>query len=233
MNRGFKILALALVLTLIGVAALCEARVITVQGNGVVNVKADRATISVGVREVAQDVKTAQSRVNEKIDALFQALSDMGVAPGAVHTDGIGIYPNYNYSESGEDVISGYTAYNSIQVTVTDIDNVGTYIDAAFDAGANSLDYVQFDAADTGEASRTALKLAVENAAEKAQVLAEAAGETLGEILEIREGESYNVSPAFAREESAKDAGGTQVIANAQQVSATVTVTYAIYGNIG
>ena len=46
------------------------------------------------------------------------------------------IYPNYNYDEG--ETISGYTAYNNIYVTVSDVNNTGAYIDAAFAAGAST-----------------------------------------------------------------------------------------------
>ncbi|MBR1820006.1 MAG: SIMPL domain-containing protein [Clostridia bacterium] len=235
-----RTLAILLALLLAGAAALAETatltgavapaeRTLTVQGVGVVKVNADRATINLGVREVAPDVMTAQSTVNEKLDAVIVALKAAGAAESAISTDGIGIYPNYDYSE--DERIVGYTAYNSISVTLTDVENVGSYIDAAFAAGANSLDYVQFSAADTGDAADQALALAVESARRKAQVLAEAAGVELGEILELRDSadSGYDANMFYAKSEAAADMGaGTQVLASQQQVSASVYITFAI-----
>lgn len=227
-----KILAIAMaaLLALTGLAALAEEGTITVQGIGVVNVDADRATISLGVREIAPDVKTAQSTVNEKLDAVISALEAMGVGEEDISTSGIGIYPNYDYS--GEEKIVGYTAYNSINVSVSDGQNAGAYIDAAFAAGANNLDYVDFYASDTAEAGEKALALAVESAEAKARVLARAAGVALGRILQIDENSDgyYNATTAFARVEEADAGSGTRVMGSSQQVTATVSVTYEIAG---
>lgn len=226
MKTKIMALILAATLLLMGVGALAE-RTITVQGCGVVKVDADRVDISLGAREVAQDVRAAQSAINAKIDAVIQAVRGMGDCVAAVSTSGIGIYPNYSYDD-GEAIV-GYTAYNSIVVTLTDVDAAGACIDTAFAAGANSLDYVSFTAANTAEAADKALALAFESAAHKAQVIAEASGLKLGEILEIRDNvdNGYVGYESYARAED--DAGaGTQVLASQQTVNANIAVTYAI-----
>ena len=148
------------------------------------------------------------------------------------HSDeanGIGIYPNYNY-DAGEQIVD-YTAYNTLYVTVTDMDNIGAYIDAAFAAGANSLDYVDFSAAETDEAAEQALRLAVESAKAKAQVIADAAGVKLGDILEIRDVADWGVvgNELYAKNTIEADAGaGTGVKASMQTVSAVVNITFAL-----
>ena len=221
-------LVLALALLLGGMSALADST-ITVQGVGIVHVDADRVSFSIGVREVASDVMTAQGAVNEKIADVIDAMKALGIEDDAISTNGIGIYPNYNYdSMDGSEIITGYTAYNNISVTVKDVANSGKYIDAAFAAGANSLDYVEFSAADIAEASDRALALAVSNATDKAQVLAEAAGLELGEVLEVREGSGigYDVPTLYAKNET--DAGaGTEVLASKQSVSASVTMIFS------
>ena len=175
-------LIVALLMLLAGTAALAE-NTITVQGIGSVKVDSDRAGISLGVREAAAEVMTAQSMVNERISAIVEVLKGMGLTEDDISTNGIGIYPNYNYDD-GETII-GYTAYNNIYLTVKDVNNTGAYIDAAFAAGANSLDYVEFSATETEEADAKALALAVESAREKARIIADAAGVKLGEIVEM------------------------------------------------
>lgn len=227
-----KVLAMLIVMMLLSVGALAEGT-LTAQGVGVVLVDADRAVVSLGVRESAVDVMTAQYTVNAKIEAVISALKAAGLADEAIETNGIGIYTNYDYSDSfsGEQ-LKNYTAFNSVVITLTDVDRVGRYIDIAFAAGANELDYVQFFAVDTAEAADKALTLAVEAARQKAQTLAAAAGVELGELLEIRDASSdvYDVSNGFAKTEEADSGAGTVVLASRQQVNASVTLVYAIGG---
>lgn len=226
LNKRFVAMIMAALL-LLGAGALAETTV-TVQGVGVVNVDADRAGISLGVREVAADVVDAQAQVNEKIAAIIDALKNMGVEAGDISTNGIGIYPNYSYDEG--ETINGYTAYNNIYFAVSDVNGTGAYIDAAFAAGANSLDYVDFSAADTDEASAQALALAVDSAKAKAKALADAAGLELGGILEIREdGENgYANNSLYAKSEEADHGAGTDVLASRQTVTAAVSITFAV-----
>lgn len=225
LNRILAVLV-AMAMLLAAPAALAQST-ITVQGVGNVKVKSDRAGICLGVRETDTELAAAQTRVNEKIAAIIEALKAMGVAEEAISTNGIGIYPN-----DENDSISGYTASNTLYVTVADVGNTGAYIDAAFAAGANSLDYVEFSAVETEEAAAQALRLAVDSAKAKAGVLAEAAGLKLGDILEIRDSadSGYVNGDFYAKNVAAEeDAGaGTGVLAGMQNVSATVSITFAL-----
>lgn len=231
MTRKLLCVVVALILALGAVGALAEG--LTVQGAGYVTVKADTATISLGMRQYAKDVKEAQQAVNRCIDAVIAALTEAGVDKEDMYTDSIYIYPEYDYSSSSDvEKIMGYYASNSLTVVTSDIDNVGAYIDAAFEAGANTLDGVSFNASDTRDAYDEALTMAIEEATRKAAVMAKAAGVELGGIERISEGENYGYSaPAmYSRNTMAEeDAGaGTQVIAARQQVSATVTIEFEL-----
>ncbi len=224
------VLALALLMT----CALAEGATLTVKGAGSVSLKSDTATIMLGVRKYATDVKAAQQAVNRNMDAVIAALVEAGVAEEDIYTNSLYIYPEYNYdSNDGEDNIKGYNASNSLTVVTTNIENVGAYIDAAFDAGANNLDDVSFSAADTLEASNQALNLAIESAREKAAVMAEAAGMKLGAVVSLQEEDSfsYDASIPYARNSVATgDAGeaDTKVIAAKQQVTATVCMQFEL-----
>lgn len=214
-------------LMMLGATALAQGT-ITVQGYGSVKVDSDQAGINLGVREVADEIMTAQTRVNEKISAIVEALKAMGVAEDAISTNGLGIYPNYNYDEG--ETISGYTAYNNIYVTVSDVNNTGAYIDAAFAAGANNLDYVDFSATDTEAAAAQALTLAVSSAKDKAKVIADAAGVKLGSILEIRDSADtgYDGQTLLARNAAEGTGADTAIMASKQTVSAIVSITFAL-----
>ena len=206
-------------------AALAQNASLTVQGAGMVYVDADRATISIGVRETGEQLADVQAAVNQKIADVISALKEMGIGEDDISTNAINIYANYDYSTDVEQ-LTGYTGYNSIFVTTSDVANVGAYIDAGFAAGANNLDNVEFYASDTTEAGKQALAMAVENARIKAEVLAQASGMRLGSIVEIREGavDEYNMPIMYAKTE---DAGaGTQVIASRQRVNAAVSITF-------
>lgn len=228
MIRKHLAIALTLAILLAGAFALAEGT-LTVLGTGEVYVEADRVNISLGVREIAPDVQTAQSTVNAKLSSILSALNGMGVDKNAIVTSNIGIYPNYDYNSSVE-TISGYTAYNDLSITLSEVERAGTIIDAAFAAGANTLNSVEFSTSDTSQAAEEAMALAVISARDKARLLADATGMRLGDLLEICEGSDNGYvaeNALMARSEEAAD-GGTTLMAGRQRICATVRLTYSI-----
>ena len=223
---------LALVLTLmLGAFACAEGATLTVQGTGIVSLDPDTATITLGVRESSADVGEAQARVSEKLTQVVGKLQSMGVREEDIHTSSIDIYEDYNYDDSDE---KAYAAANSISVTISDIENAGKYIDAVFEAGANTFSGIVFSASDTADAKKRALELSVENAREKAEVLAAAADMKVAGISAVVEQGSgmYNNYYAGNRFEAAMekaDAGaGTPVFSEQIQVSASVAIDFTL-----
>lgn len=225
-------LMLAVILLLSAFGAFAETASLKVQGSGVVNVTADVVRVVLGVRESVSDVRLAQSTVNEKINAIYEALIAAGVKSKDIATESIYIYANYDYSDS-EERLTSYTASNSISIVTSDIDKIGEYIDIAFEAGANSLDSVDFSAKDSSEAQKEALKLAVENAYEKAAVIAEAAGMEIVGVKSFDEtADQYDTQTGAkfsnARVESAVADSSTMVQASSLKVQASVLVEFEL-----
>lgn len=224
------ILMLVLLLTLVFSTASADPS-ITVRGNGETQVSADTAVVSLGVSARDRDVLMAQQKVNEAIAAIRKALTDQGISEEDINTDYMNIYAMYDYTDSQEQ-ISAYNASSTLAIRVTDLDRTGALIDAAFQAGANTLNGISFSASDTEEARAQALKMAVADARAKAEILAEASGLTITGIEEIIEGDvsSFeNMVGNFSakRVEASEDtAAGTVVQAARLIVSATVTVIF-------
>lgn len=233
MKKMFAMLLCLAILALGTGAALADGTKLSVTGNGTVLVESDLAIVTVGVQETSKDVLEAQSTVNEKIAAIKQALLDAGVEESSINTDSINIYANYDYSDNTE-VIVGYTARNSLSVRTTDMDNVGSLIDAAFAAGANTLDNVQFTVQDDTQAREQALTMAVEDARRKADVLASAAGLQVASIERISEGgvsvydsmRNYAADTVMAANESGS--AGTLVQAALVSVDAMVSMEFEL-----
>jgi len=225
-----KIVTLLLAaMLMLAFAAHAEPARLTVRGTGVVSLNADTATIVLGVREVSEDVVDAQAVVNEKLAKVVDALKEAGIDMSDIHTNSISIYPEYNYDVSSTPVV-GYSAENSISVQTTDTENVGKYIDTAFEAGANTFIDVSFSASDNSAESNQALTLAINNAVEKAKVMAEALGSGLGALVSVSEAEYSYVSDdaAYAKAETADSGAGTEIYASPLQVSATVIVQFEL-----
>jgi uncharacterized protein YggE len=91
---------------------------------------------------------------------------------------------------------------NTVFVTLRDLESLGDVLDAVIEAGANSINGIQFDVADRTEALSEARKAAVADARAQAEELAAAAGLELGAIQNISTyggGYSYSVQTAERR----------------------------------
>ena len=224
-----KLISLLLTLCLLAVSAAALAdTAITVSGNGNAYVAADTAVISLGVNARDKDVLKAQAAVNEAIAAVRAALEEKGVAKEDINTDYINIYAIYDYQNDMEQIVA-YNANSTLAIRVTDMESVGSLIDTAFTAGANTLNGIDFSASDTAAARAEALKAAVADAKAKAEALAEAAGLKVKELKAIEEGGTYSYanSRGFETKEMAAAADYGTVVQSARLVvSATITVTY-------
>lgn len=205
-----------------------------VTGTGIVSIKADQARIILGVREDAEDVLTAQRTVNEKINGIYTALREAGVEQKDITTESIHIAENYDYSE-GDGKLVGYSASNDVSIVTRKIDEIGSYIDIAFAAGANDLQSVDFFSLDNSEAQNEALKLAVASAREKAETIANAMGMQIVAVKHIKESEAYygdNSVGAKYMTATLEDTLGadqaTMVQASELQISATVSIEFEL-----
>lgn len=231
MRRILSFLLAAMLL--LSCAALAEdTTTLTVRGTGVVSVTADVACVVLGVREMAADVREAQATVNEKINAIYDALIEAGVEPKDIGTESIYIYASYDYS-NGEERLVGYNASNNISVTTQQIDRMGEFIDVAFAAGANSLDSVNFSSLDNADAQKEALELAVQGAFEKAEVIAAAAGMKILRVKSFDETQDRYTVDTGAKYSNVRTEGAaldrsTMVQASSLQIEASVLVEFEL-----
>lgn len=225
-----KLLAIILtVLMTLSAGALAEGA-ITVSGGGQVNLAADMAYVTLGISISDSDVSTVMQQANTSIDSICAALVESGLPKDCISTDYLYISPQYDYSGDNSNAIIGYNVNSGLKLTIYDVDAVGSYIDVAFAAGANSFDSITFAVKDNSEARDEALRLAVADAEKKANVLAEAAGMKLGDIVTIEENnsDSYYNTEGFAAKDIADAGPGTSVYPSKVNVAVQVQVCYAL-----
>ena len=124
---------------------------------------------------------------NQQSQALISALSGAGVAENDIQTSDFSIYPRQEYDAQGQPTGEiTYVVSNTVSVTVRDLENTGSVLDAAVQAGANNIFGIQFDIEDREAAQQQAMTAAMANAQARAEVLAEAAGVELADILSLQ-----------------------------------------------
>ena len=225
-----KLLAIILtVLMTLSAGALAEGA-ITVSGGGQVNLAADMAYVTLGISISDLGCFHGDAAGQHEHRLNLRGAGGSGLPKDCISTDYLYISPQYDYSGDNSNEIIGYNVNSGLKLTIDDVDAVGSYIDVAFAAGANSFDSITFAVKDNSEARDEALRLAVADAEKKANVLAEAAGMKLGDIVSIEENnsDSYYNTEGFAAKDIADAGAGTSVYPSKVNVSVQVQVCDAL-----
>jgi uncharacterized protein YggE len=210
-----------------------DVRSLSVSGTQVLEVAPDEAVILLDVSTRGKDAASVSAENKVLVNKVMAALKDQGVAASDIETTGLSLHRWFEWNNkdmTNED--KGYEQVNSIRITTSNLDKVGSILDAAIAAGANSVQDVQFKLKDATEEQykEQAMQQATAIAKKKASVLAKAAGTELGKVTSISESGGYqpwyyNAKMDFA----AADAGSaTQISPQKVSLSMTVNLNYEL-----
>lgn len=160
---------------------------VMVTGDSIVQAQPDTAIVTISVVTQARRALEAQQQNATKSDAVVQALKGAAGTGAEVKTSGYSLQPQRIYKEGQPPTITGYEARNSVTVTMTELNKLGTVIDAAAQAGANDISNIAFTLRQDRQARDRALSEATREAVSKAQVIAQALGGRVMRIVEVQE----------------------------------------------
>lgn len=160
-------------------------RTLNVTGNGKAYLTPDLAYVYIGVHTENKDVAEAVAANTSAAQKVAEALRALKIDPKDIQTSNFSISPQQQYDQTGKLTGILYVVDNTVYVTVRDLSKLGEVLRTAVEAGANSINGVQFDASDKSKALSEARKAAVADAAAQAKELAEAAGVALGAVQTI------------------------------------------------
>lgn len=219
-----RILAI-LIGPLLGCAVLVAQTTPAIQatGNSTINVTPDQAQLSIGVvtqGTTAQEAGTLNATLSNTVQNALKSV--LGLS-GTIQTVGYSVYPRY--SSGNTQTIIGYTASNTVQVTTTNLSIIGTLIDTANQAGANSVSGVTFGLQNPDPVLQQALAAASKQALAHAAAIANGLGLTTGAVISAQEGSSY--TPVITGN-APTTTSTTPIQTGTVGVSATVTVTVGV-----
>jgi uncharacterized protein YggE len=209
-----------------------DVRTLSVAGSGQSYLAPDIAYIYIGVHTEKQTAAEAVDESNSQTQKLIQAIQDFGIDAKDIRTTNFSIWPMDQYDPAsgrptGEKT---YAVDNTVYVTVRELDRLGDLLDTAVEAGANTVNSVQFDVADKDAALKEARIDAMKDAETQAKELAEAAGLTLGEVQSINFVD--NQYPIFDGKGggggAAAEAAAVPIQPGQLTFTVTVNITYAI-----
>ena len=158
-------------------------------GEATVSVTPDLARVSVGVVTQAATAQEATVQNASQAGALITAMQKLVGTSASIKTISYYLSPVYNNPPAGQSAtIIGYMVTNIVEVTLTDLAQVGKAIDTAIQNGANRVQGVSFDLQDRTPIVAQALKTAAARAKSQADAIASGLNVHTGAVLHASEG---------------------------------------------
>lgn len=206
---------------------------IWVTGQGEVSVKPDIAVISLGIESEDNSVATARDRAAAAMNDVMDTLSTNGIAEKDIQTQYFNIQQVRTWDrETEKEIVTGYRVTNTVTVTIRDIENVGTIIDAVTDAGGDltRINGINFSIDNPEEYYEEARKEAMADAKNKAEQLTKLANVDLGDVTFISENSYYAPVTKSAMAIGYDEAAGysTSISPGELDISLSIQVAYAI-----
>lgn len=200
---------------------------IAVSGVGSASGPPDRAVVNIGVEVMARSVAEARSTAAADIGNVLESLRGNGLDDADLSTSSYSINPEYDHRDGRR--LRGYRVSNVIEARVDQLDELGSIIDAAAQAGSDNtiVNGLRFLHQDDANLAATARAAAWQDARDKAEQLADLAGVGLGPVVAMSEMSQQGGMPpmrAMAREAAMV----TSIEAGELGVTVTLQVEFGI-----
>ncbi len=177
-----------------------------------------------------KDIKTADASVYPKYE-YRQAICPQ--IPAGMGTAGVTVNPaSAYYCPPNKQVLTGYTASESITVKIRKTDDAGAIMQGLGTTGVSNLSGPNFAIDNPDAVQAQARKKAIDDAKAKAKILANDLGVTLGKISSFSEGgNNYPImyaSGAMMKDAAVPAAAPAQLPKGENTISSDVTITYEI-----
>jgi uncharacterized protein YggE len=225
---------IALVLVVL-ISGLANAQVVTermqpqinVSGEGKVKVTPDQAVITIGVENVGADAATVKKKNDTAIDAILKYLKSSGIPAADYQTKRVYLNRNYDHDKKKYN----YVAQQTIVINLKDLSKYDTLMMGVVDAGANTINGVEFKTSKLAQYESEARTKAIQQARLKANDYAAALGQKAGKAIVVTDNTQtyYPVAMQSMRMEAkAADMPRETLAVGEIEVTANVTVSFAL-----
>ncbi len=198
---------------------------ITAVGDATVSVTPDLARVDLGVVTQGATAQEATVANATRAGAMISALQATLGSNANIKTISYSLSPVYNNPPPGQSAtIIGYMVTNIVEVTLTDLAQVGKVIDTAIQSGANRVQGISFGLQDRNPPVAQALKLAAAKAKGQADAIASGLNVRTGAVLHASQGVN-SIGPVAL---GAAVAATTPIETGLVVVQASVTLEVAI-----
>lgn len=185
-------------------------RTVNVSGMGEVAAEPDLARVTLGVEARSPTLAAARSEVTATVERVLKLTRDLRIDPKHVNATRVQVQPEYNWNpKDRKRVLLGYVVSRQVQIELRDLDQLGSLLERAVDAGVNQLGDPALDSSRRKDLERQAMSLAVQDARMNAETLAGAAGVRLGPVRSLNGSASNPPMPMFRAQVAMADAASS------------------------
>jgi uncharacterized protein YggE len=164
-------------------------------GDASVFVPPDQVKVDASVAAQGKTAQEAAAQDASRVAVLLTALGQLLGTGADIKTINYFVGPNYQYPPNGgTPTLIGYTATNTVEVTLSDVSLAGPVIDAASQAGATTVGGLRFALKDPQPSRLQALRLATLQARTHADAMASGLGAKVGAVISVQEGAQVSVA---------------------------------------
>ena len=201
---------------------------VNVNGEGSVKIKPDYAIISIGSEIKELDSAKAKKQNDDIIAKMIQVIKKAQIQEKDYQTDRINLYKTREYQEKKD----YFVASQSINITLRNLEQYEKLMSDLMDAGANSIQSIEFKSTKTETVASEIRAKAVLNAKKKAEDYAGALNQNIGKALIISDQSMVNNPRDYmmkANAMSADAAGMEQTLAVGEiEISTNVNVVFEL-----
>lgn len=165
---------------------------ISVRGEGSVEVAPDMATITIGVTCQGKTARVALTKNTQDMNSILAEMKGQGIEEKDLQTSNFRLSPVYDHNERQvPPPITGYQVANDLTIRIRDLKSAGQVLDTAISLGGNRVvDGIVFGHSNTKDSLQQARIAAVRDARLRAETIVSELGVSLGDIDSIVEGEA-------------------------------------------
>jgi uncharacterized protein YggE len=198
-----------------------------VTGTGIAYSVPDVAKIDFGVRSTSRNLADSQKANADAIAKIKNDLVPFEILPEDIQTINYNINPDYIYPASQKPVLSGYTTYHFLRLTMRKLDMVDAILQTLGKSGVTDISQISFTIDDPADVKNDAREKAIASAKDMADQLVSLSGAKLGRIISIKEATAAETNPQLYAD-GMGGGGGIGVEQGSLSVTSNVTITYSL-----
>ena len=229
----FMVISLFALVAVVGCIPTSEPKTVTSTGTARITTLPDEAEVYIAVETLEKSADVSKDRNAAIVDKIYAALYKENILRENIETEYFNLYEEFDWTEEGQKS-KGFKTVHTLKVKTSDFNSIGDIIDVSVDAGATSIQNIQFILSDAKQKAfkKDALKEASADARGKAEAIAEGLNAKIGGIIAVSDLD-YNYGPiryleaAVASADTAQLAK-TEISPGKLEITANVEVTFEI-----